>query len=207
MTGIRAEASDIISDSSKLLNIACGISIIIFIFSIKEKSMKRYVFGIGVIAVFGLIMVNAAGQEQAPAPPGPVSVLEKNAPAPPGPAAVPETPPLPFEGRIIVVYTKTGGVMAPQCLSGWDKARIGEQDFVSGKLEAYYNGMPAAGRKTWIAFSDIYQIVEYNEVDEFKQDVSKAWQMMRNWRRWGNRNDRRPMPEGQDGNKKDKGIF
>jgi len=92
-------------------------------------------------------------------------------------------------------------------MSGWGKARIGEQDFVSGTLEAYYDGMPAAGRKTWIAFSDIYQIVEYNEVDEFKQDVSKAWRMMRNWRRRGNRNDRGGRPDAQNGNKNDKGIF
>ncbi|MFC1583014.1 hypothetical protein ACFL4W_05710, partial [Planctomycetota bacterium] len=61
-----------------------------------------------------------------------------------------------------------------------------------------YDGMPAAGRKTWIAISDIYQIVEYDEVDEFKKDVTKAWQLMRNWGRGGQPNDKGGAQKGGD---------
>ncbi len=117
--------------------------------------------------------------QDAAAPKGEPTIAVAAAPAGSDPASLPQgalpATPSPFRGRVLAVYSASDPEAGGAILVEVKTAKLGEQSFLVGKCPDMQDPSEwRAERTVWLSLSDIAQIVEFDNVEQYRKAVEKA---------------------------------
>jgi len=84
-------------------------------------------------------------------------------------------PPSPFTGRVLAVYSASDPDAGGAILVEPRTVKLGEQSFLVGRCPDLNDASEwRTGRTVWLSLSDVAQIVEFDNIEQYRKAIEKA---------------------------------